>query len=88
MKACSIALIVLLASMVAGCDHKAKPEPQKIVVRYVEAEAVRAANMQSRSEYIAPVRGDVETELGFKVGGVLELIARKTETEDEVWTRG
>ena len=86
MKAYSVALIGLFTVMLAGCGQKTKPEPQRMVVRYVEAAAVTAANTQSRSEYIALVRGDVETDLGFKVGGVLELIGRAGGTQD--WQEG
>jgi len=86
MKAYSAALIGSLTVLLASCGEKATLAPQRMVVRYVEAAAVTAANTQSRSEYIALVRGDVETDLGFKVGGVLELIGRAGGKQD--WQEG
>lgn len=85
MKFLSWVLPVLMGGFV-GCRPTHAPPVQKLVVRYVEAEAMRGANVQSRSEYIALVRGDVETELGFKVSGVLELIGRDGERQD--WQEG
>ncbi|MEO5368154.1 MAG: efflux RND transporter periplasmic adaptor subunit [Magnetococcus sp. WYHC-3] len=86
MKAHHLVLMGSCAMLLAGCGRKPVSEPQRIVVRYVEAAAVTAANTQSRSEYLAMVRGDVETDLGFKRGGVLEFIGRAGEKQD--WQEG
>ena len=85
MKTFSIYSIALLA-LATGC-HKQKPaEPQKNVVRVVAAESLDSAKTQARSEYIAMLKGDVETDLSFKVGGILEVIGRAGESQD--WQEG
>jgi RND family efflux transporter MFP subunit len=78
--------LAVLGMMLTGCSHKIPTEPRKNVVRVVAAESLDSAKVQARSEYIAMLKGDVETELSFKVGGILELIGRPGETLD--WQEG
>ncbi len=79
-------LLLLLCALLTGC-HRPKPaEPQKNVVRVVAAEPLDSAKVQARSEYIAILKGDVETDLSFKVGGILEFIGRTGESLD--WQEG
>lgn len=75
-----------LAILLSGCKPKAPAAPQKLVVRYVEAVAADASPVQSRSEYIGVIRGDVETDLSFKVGGVIESIGRSGQSTN--WQEG
>jgi membrane fusion protein (multidrug efflux system) len=77
---------LMLAALLNSCGQRAQPQPQVTVARFVLAEPAGAAELQSRSEYIGLVRGDVETELSFKVGGVLEVIGRAGENQD--WQEG
>jgi RND family efflux transporter MFP subunit len=72
--------------LLTGCRHEKSSEPQKSVVRVVAAESLDSAKVQARSEYIAMLKGDVETDLSFKVGGILELIGRNGENLD--WQEG
>src|SRR4030095_16927420 len=61
MKITSIHLLTFSA-LLTGC-HRAKPvEPQKSIVRVVTAESLDSAKVQARSEYIAMLKGDVETD--------------------------
>jgi RND family efflux transporter MFP subunit len=86
-QALAVVLLALFGVLVAGCHrHKPAAEPHKNVVRVVSAESLDAAKVTARSEYIAMLKGDVETELSFKVGGILEVIGRTGETLD--WQEG
>ena len=55
-------------------------------MRVATAESLDSAKGQARSEYIAMLRGDVETDLSFKVAWTLEMIGRSGETLD--WQEG
>jgi membrane fusion protein, multidrug efflux system len=70
----------------AGCSSESRPEPAKMVVRYSLAQTLVAGQISSKPTYIAVLRGDEETDLSFKVGGILETIARAGETVD--WREG
>jgi len=86
MRFTNTAIVVLLSTLITGCQHKKTAEPQKNVVRVVAAESLASCKMQPRSEYIAMLKGDVETDLSFKVGGILELMGRTGEIQD--WQEG
>lgn len=81
------AIILLFAAFGSGCHRQQTPtEPQKSVVRVVTASSLDSAKVTARSEYIAMLKGDVETELSFKVGGILGMIGRISEAQD--WQEG
>ena len=80
------ALLVLLGALITGCHRQKPAEAPKNVVRVVTAESLASCKLQVRSEYIAMLKGDVETDLSFKVGGILELMGRTGETQD--WQEG
>ncbi len=65
---------VILTSLLTGCHHEPPAATPKAVVRTQPAETFDASKHSGRSEYIAMLKGDVETELAFKVSGVLERI--------------
>lgn len=48
------------------------------MVKYQPAVAAENASLEGATEYIATIRGDQETDLSFKVGGILELIGLQT----------
>src|SRR5262245_24122602 len=80
------AILVLYSTLITGC-HRSKPAAApKNVVRVVAAESLASCKMQARSEYIAMLKGDVETDLSFKVAGLLELMGRTGEIQD--WQEG
>lgn len=76
----------MVAAVLAGCDRPPTVEPQRIVVRYTPAKLVESASHATRSEYIAIIRGETETDLSFKVAGLLERIGRQGELQD--WQEG
>ncbi|MBI4325204.1 MAG: efflux RND transporter periplasmic adaptor subunit [Chloroflexi bacterium] len=75
-----------LAVLVAGCGPQKIAEPQKMVVRYALAMPVEAGGPSTRPAYIAIIRGDEETDLSFKVGGIVERIGRGGDGAD--WQEG
>lgn len=78
----AISLLILLPA----CKQEKPIVTPKNVVRAVEAQAVDSGRGQAKSEYIAMLRGHVETDLSFKVGGVLELLGPPGELLD--WQEG
>src|SRR5689334_4297772 len=79
-------LTALACLLLAGCEKPKSHVPPKNVVRVITAESLDSAKVQARSEYIAMLKGDVETDLSFKVGGILEVIGRNGGTQD--WQEG
>jgi hypothetical protein len=68
-------------------SHRQKPATrQKNVVRVVTAASLDSAKVQALSEYTGMLKGDLKTDLSFKVGGILELIGRGGESLD--WQGG
>lgn len=83
----SFFLTIMSGLLLTGCNRQGTDvAPHKNVVRVVTAESLDSAKVTARSEYIAMLKGDIETDLSFKVGGVLELIGREGETLD--WQEG
>lgn len=74
-----------LTLALAGCSPKESAPPEKRVVRHV---TVRPAGSIHRggAEYVGLLKGDIETDLGFKVGGILELIGLPGDPEG--WHEG
>src|SRR5437867_2307836 len=85
MKTRTIHLITLCA-LITGCHRQKPAAAPKNVVRVVATESLASGKTQVRSEYIAMLKGDVETDLSFKVGGILELMGRTGEAQD--WQEG
>jgi multidrug efflux system membrane fusion protein len=71
--------------LLPGCRPHVPAEPERIAVRITEATAA-GPTLRPRTEYIGLARGDVETDLSFKVGGVLELIGSEDSLQD--WQEG
>jgi membrane fusion protein (multidrug efflux system) len=67
-----LASLVVLLAVAAGCSRAPMVATRPVVVRYKFPEA--AASNSWHQDYMAIVRGDIETDLSFKVGGVLERI--------------
>lgn len=71
--------VLLMLGIFAGCKEPVRPAaPQKFVVRIAPVElADERLFAGSAPEYIAAVKANEETELSFKVGGIVELIGPK-----------
>jgi RND family efflux transporter MFP subunit len=74
-----------LASLAgSGCKPFKPAAVQPVVVRYQRAKP--AEQVQSRSLYVGILRGDPETDLSFRVNGILERIGPEGSKED--WREG
>jgi RND family efflux transporter MFP subunit len=67
-----IALVLLL--VLVGCGRQPVVQPQKIAVQTRRAESMASFRPGAEASYIAIVRAENETDLSFKVGGILDLI--------------
>ena len=79
-------MLALAAPAIFGCKPARPVLPQIIVVRVSAARPVDEAGFRPKSEYIALLRGETETDLSFKVGGLLETIGRENGLDD--WQEG
>lgn len=83
----SIIALAISGLLLSACHcHKPVAGLRENVVRTVAAQSLDSIKVSASSEYIAMLKGDVETELGFKVGGILELVGREGEAQD--WQEG
>jgi multidrug efflux system membrane fusion protein len=72
----SLAFVAVAPIVFSACQKQVEArKPQKLVVKTEPAEALSRANfLGSAPEYIATVKADNETELSFKVGGIIDQI--------------
>jgi len=80
----SVAACLGLGLMAGGCRPAKPAGAQPVVVRYQLTQP--AAQVQTRALYVGILRGDPETELSFRVGGILDLIGPATSAGD--WHEG
>ena len=75
-RSCLIGLhfALVLPFALTGCGKHPVPEPQKMAVQTARAESLESLRPGAEASYIAIVRADNETDLSFKVGGILDLI--------------
>ncbi len=73
-------LVTLLALTAVGCKRPPAPPPAPPVVRYEVARAVTnlvsQAGPGASQTYLGIIRGETETELSFRVGGIIEGIGK------------
>lgn len=74
MKSFLLLLAGLLVTLGPGCRPKPPPAPPATVVRVEEVRRLEEAHLESVQTYIGVIRGENETDLGFKVGGRLDWI--------------
>lgn len=77
-------LCVAGLALCSGCGRSSTTQPHPLVVRCEPAHP-HTPRSQAQSRYIGRVKGDNETDLSFRVGGILELIGS---TPDQDWQEG
>jgi RND family efflux transporter MFP subunit len=77
------ALVVALAA--AGCGKPAARPPEKSLVRTAIVEPVSNVRSDGEASYLAAVKFDHETDLNFKVGGIVVLVGPAANTD---WDEG
>jgi len=80
-----VALAALTAAL-CGCGRGPATPAAPLPVLFEPALPLDQAPMRNIQTYIASIRGDKETDLGFKVNGLLELIGDPLQTKD--WEEG
>ncbi|HOW65987.1 MAG TPA: efflux RND transporter periplasmic adaptor subunit [Candidatus Paceibacterota bacterium] len=76
---------ILLSGCLAGCKPAVSRPAAPVIVRYFAAIPFHPEQWSPQSGYIGQVRGDSETDLSFKLGGILDLIG-PDKTQD--WREG
>lgn len=71
---CRTLTVLCVALALAGCRKPAAKLPETSLVRVAAAEPVDNAHSDGEASYLASVRFDHETDLSFKVGGILDSI--------------
>jgi RND family efflux transporter MFP subunit len=68
-----------------GCGKPAPASPEKMLVRTTAVESLDSIRPEGEASYLALVRAENETDLSFKVGGIVERIGPTTGTD---WDEG
>jgi RND family efflux transporter MFP subunit len=71
---CGMMASVCVALVLAGCGKPATTPPEMTLVRTTAVELVDNARPDGEASYLALVRAENETDLSFKVGGIVERI--------------
>lgn len=71
---CHALAVLCLALALGGCSKPAMKAPEKSLVRTTTVEPIDHALSDGDASYLAAVRFDHETDLSFKVGGILVSI--------------
>ena len=78
--------IILTLAFAAGCEkpRRVPHAPERMLVRTATVEPMGAAAVGDELSYLAVVRAEKETDLSFKVGGIVDLIgpARGTDWDE------
>lgn len=82
---CSGITFIVAAAVLVGCTKPAARAPEKSLVRTAVVEAANNIRSDGDASYLASVRFDHETDLSFKVGGILAGIGPVPGTD---WDEG
>ena len=69
--------LLCVALALSGCGKPAARLPEKALVRTAVVEPMDHARSDGEASYLASVRFDHETDLSFKVGGILSASVRR-----------
>jgi multidrug efflux pump subunit AcrA (membrane-fusion protein) len=83
--ACQLIAFVCLTLVFAGCKQPAPAPPEKTLVRTTEVESMENVRPDGEASYLAIIRAEKETDLSFKVAGILETIGPTPGTD---WDEG
>jgi len=78
-------MLLCVALAFTGCGKPAAKSPEKNLVRTAVVEPMSNARSDGEASYLATVKFDNETDLSFKVGGILDSIGPTTGTD---WDEG
>ena len=81
----STLMLLCVALAFTGCGKHAAKSPEKNLVRTAIVEPMSNAHSDGEASYLATVKFDHETDLSFKVGGILDSVGPTTGTD---WDEG
>lgn len=81
----NLRFLLLLLSVMAGCGKHPHPEAEKMAVQTDTAKPLDSLRSGDSAAYIAMVRAENETDLGFKVGGIVDIIGPEPGSD---WNEG
>jgi RND family efflux transporter MFP subunit len=84
-KAAAMSAMLVCVLALTGCEKPAAKAPEKSLVRATIVEPLNKAGSDGEAAYLAMVKFDHETDLNFKVGGIVVLIGPAANTD---WDEG
>jgi len=78
-------MLLCVALVFTGCEKPAVKAPEKSLVRTAIVEAMSNVRSDGEASYLAAVKFDHETDLNFKVGGIVVLVGPAANTD---WDEG
>lgn len=80
-----LAAFICLTMVVAGCKKEASPPAEKALVRTTLVQPIANLGSDGEASCLAQVRAEKETDLSFKLGGIVEQIGPAAGTD---WDEG
>ena len=71
---CAILALNCLALALTGCGNPPERGPEKMLVRTTVVQPIADVRTDGEASYLAQVRAEKETDLSFKLGGIVEKI--------------
>src|SRR5882672_2167931 len=81
----NLRFVLLLLCFITGCHKHPQPETEKMAVQTDTAKPPDSLRSGDNAAYIAMVRAENETDLGFKVGGIVDIIGPESGSD---WNEG
>src|SRR5882724_3789491 len=81
----NLRFVLVLLCFITGCHKHPHPEAEKMAVQTDTAKSLDSLRPGDNAAYIAMVRAENETDLGFKVGGIVDIIGLEPGSD---WNEG
>jgi len=80
-----LAMLLCLTLLLGGCGKQSAKSPEKTLVRTTVVESLDNVRSDGEASYLAIVKFDHETDLNFKVGGIVVIVGPVSGTD---WDEG
>ncbi len=81
----NLRVVLLLLLVVTGCGKHVEQAVEKMAVQTDTAKSLESLRSGDSAAYIAMIRAENETDLGFKVGGIVDIIGPEAGSD---WNEG
>src|SRR5438132_12712383 len=81
----NLRVVLLLLLVVTGCGKHVDQAVEKMAVQTDAAKSLESLRSGDSAAYIAMIRAENETDLGFKVGGIVDIIGPEAGSD---WNEG